>query len=119
VNQPITRLPRTPGMKITSFGPGWFHPGAARPDFNNVDITKTQELSYSKFEYVSSDINPDEAFLGRELEFNPMTKYFYTDRTVPKKMLTMDEMLEINRLYHAIGLGENQLLQLGFTGAMP
>jgi hypothetical protein len=119
VNQPITRLPRTPEMKIGSFGPGWFRPGATRPDFNNVDITKTQEFPYSKFEYVSSDLNPDEAFLGSELEFNSMTKYFYTDRTVPKKRLTADEMAEINHLYRVIGLSEQQLLQMGFTGAMP
>jgi len=119
VNQPITRLPRTPEMKILSFGPGWFHPGATRPDFNNVDITKTQEFPYSGSEYVSSDLNPAEAFLGAELEFNAMTKYFYTDRTVPKKRLTADEMAEINHLYRVIGLGEKQLLQLGFTGAMP
>jgi len=119
VNQPITRLPRTPEMKIESFGPGWFHPGATRPDFNHVDVTMSQELPYSKFEYVSSDLNPGEAFLGAELEFNSMTKYFYTDRTIPKKRLTMDEMLEINRLYRVIGLSEQQLLQLGFTGAMP
>jgi hypothetical protein len=119
VNQPITRLPRTPEMKIGFFQPGWFHPGATRPDFNNVDITKTQETPYSGFEYVSSDLNPTEAFLGSELEFNPMTKFFYTDRTVPKKKLSMDEMTEINHLYRVIGLGEQQLLQLGFTGAMP
>jgi hypothetical protein len=119
INQPITRLPRTPEMKIGFFQPGWFHPGATRPDFNSVDITKTQETPYSNFEYVSSDLNPTEAFLGAELEFNSMTKYFYTDRTVPKKKLTADEMAEINHLYRVIGLGERQLLQLGFTGAMP
>lgn len=119
VNQPITRLPRTPEMKIGFYGPGWFHPGATRPDFNNVDITRTQAFPYSQFEYVSSDLNPTEAFLGAELEFNSMTKYFYTDRTIPKKRLTADEMLEVNRLYRVIGLGERQLTQLGFTGAMP
>jgi hypothetical protein len=119
VNQPITHLPRTPDMKIGYFSPGWFHPGATRPDYNNVDITKTQETPYSKFEYVSSDLNPTEAFLGSELEFNSMTKYFYMDRTLPKKKLTPDEMAEINHLYRVIGLGEQQLLQMGFTGAMP
>jgi hypothetical protein len=119
VNQPITRLPRTPEMKIVSFGPGWFHPGATRPDFNNVDITTTQDFSFYNYEYVSSDLNPTEAFLGAELEFNSMTKYFYTDRSIPKKRLTKNEMLEINHLYRVIGLGEQQLLQLGFTGAMP
>jgi hypothetical protein len=119
VNQPITHLPRTAGMKIASVGPAWFQPAAPRPDYNNVDITKTQIFPFSKFEYVTSDLNPTEAFLGSELEFNAMTKYFYTDRTLPKKRLTMDEMQEINHLYRVIGLGESQLLQLGFRGAMP
>jgi len=48
-------------------------------------------------------------FISHDLEFNPMTKYFYTDRTVPKKRLTEDEMLEINRLYRIIGKCEQQL----------
>jgi hypothetical protein len=106
-------------MKSASVGPAWFQPAAPRPDYNNVDITKTQIFPFSKFEYVTSDLNPTEAFLGSELEFNAMTKYFYTDRTLPKKRLTMDEMQEINHLYRVIGLGESQLLQLGFRGAMP
>jgi hypothetical protein len=38
-----------------------------------------------------------------------MTKYFYTDRSVPKKRLTEAEMLEINRLYRIIGHDEEQL----------
>ena len=41
-----------------------------------------------------------------------MTKYFYTDRSVPKKKLTETEMLEINRLYRIIGRCEQQLVQL-------
>jgi len=42
-------------------------------------------------------------FIGDELEFNSMTKYFYTDRTLPKKRLSDAEMNEINDLYRAIG----------------
>jgi len=41
-----------------------------------------------------------------------MTKYFFTDRLVPKKRLTEAEMLEINRLYRIIGHGERQLDEL-------
>jgi hypothetical protein len=48
-------------------------------------------------------------FIGRELEFNPMTKYFHTDRTLPKKRLSEAEMLEINRLYRVIGRDEQAL----------
>lgn len=109
VNQPVTSLPRTPDMAVSTYSPGWFHPGALRPDFNTVDVRATQELNYARNEYVTSDLNPDVVFLGNELEFNSMTKYFYTDRSVPKKKLTEEEMLEINRLYRIIGQDEHRL----------
>jgi|GEM_PF-1316654 len=112
VNQPVTRLKRTPDMSAAFYSPGWFHPGAITPDFDNVDVRKTQQLDYDGNQYVTSDLNPGEVFLGRELEFNPMTKYFYTDRSVPKKKLTETEMLEINRLYRIIGRCNGQLEQL-------
>jgi hypothetical protein len=94
VNQPITHLPRSGVFEV--FSPGWFHPGATKPDFNNVDIRTTQELLYDKYDHVTSDLNPTEMFIGSELEFNAMTKYFYTDRTLPKKRLSDSEMVEIN-----------------------
>jgi len=119
VNQPINHLQRKPGMKIMLFSPPWFNPVTLRPDFGSVDITPYQEIPYAQYEYVSSTINADEAFLGAELEFNPMTKYFYTDLTIPKKRLTRDEMSEINGLYHIIGQCELQLIKLGYTGKMP
>jgi hypothetical protein len=109
VNQPVTTLPRTPDMQVSIYHPGWFHPGAEKPDFNTVDIRATQLDDYDQHEYVTSDLNPGVAFIGNELEFNPMTKYFYTDRSLPKKKLTEDEMLEINRLYRIIGKCEQQL----------
>jgi len=69
-------------------------------------------LPYAKFDYVTSDLNPNLVYLGHQLEFNSMTKYFYTDRTVPKKKLTEAEMLEINRLYRIIGRCEQLLADL-------
>ena len=50
-------------------------------------------------------------FLGKELEFNSKTKYFYTDRSLPKKKLSEAEMLEINRLYRVIARDEDELSQ--------
>ena len=38
-----------------------------------------------------------------------MTKYFYTDRSRPKKRLGPDEMDEINRLYRIIGARQQEL----------
>jgi hypothetical protein len=109
VNQPVTRVQRLPGMHVAMFTEGWFHPGASRPNFNTVDVRQTQEFPYDKFGYVSSPLNPGVAFIGRELEFNSMTKIFYVDRTVPKKKLTEAQMVEINRLYRVIGDCERQL----------
>ncbi len=110
VNRAPPSLPIAPGMNVASFGDAWFHPGAIRPGFNTVDIRKSRELSnYSKFDFVSSNLNPGIAFPGDELEFNPMTKFFYTDRSLPKLKLTESEMVEINRLYRVIGRCEDEL----------
>ena len=112
VNQPVTRLKRTSDMIVAYYSPGWFHPGAITPDFDHVDVRRTRQLDYEANQYVTSDLNPGVVFPGRELEFNPMTKYFYTDRSVPKKKLTEAEMLEINRLYRIIGRCNRELDQL-------
>jgi hypothetical protein len=113
VNQPITHLPRSGEFGV--FSPGWFHPGAEKPDFNNVDVRTTQELLYDKYDHVTSDLNPTEMFIGSELEFNAMTKYFYTDRTLPKKRLSDSEMVEINGLYRVIGRNEHEILMAWLT----
>ena len=104
VNQPITHLARTD--EAGEFSPGWFHPGAIKPDFNKVDIRQSRIFPYKGYRYVTSNLNPREMFIAAELEFNPMTKYFYTDRTLPKRELSEDEMLEVNRLYRIIGRDE-------------
>jgi hypothetical protein len=94
------------------FGPGWFHEGAAKPNFLSVDVSATQQFPYDQFEYVTSDMNPGFMFRARDLEFNAMTKYFYTDRSMPKKRLGQAEMAEINRLYRIIGAREQDLARL-------
>ena len=66
-------------------------------------------MPYARHEYVTSNLNPGVDFVGAELEFNSMTKFFYSDRSVPKKKLAESEMLEINRLYRIIGQCEQQL----------
>ena len=109
VNQLVTAVPRTPDMQVSTYHPGWFDPGAEEPDFSSADVRTTQKFIYDQYEYVTSDLNPGVVFISHELEFNELTKYFYTDRTVPKKRLTEDEMLEINRLYRVIGKCEQQL----------
>lgn len=110
INQPVTAHMRTASMQVGTY-PGWFHPGATKPAFDTVDVRTTQETPYDKFAYVCSDTNPRMVFVGRELEFNSMTKYFYKDRTVPKKKLTEAEMVEVNRLYRIIGRCQRQLAQ--------
>jgi hypothetical protein len=111
VNQRVLAYALQPGMDVAVF-PVWFHPGANTPDFMNVDVRTTQEKTYDKFAYVTSDLKPGIVFPGRDLEFNANTKYFYTDRSLPKKKLTGPEMVEINRLYRIIGHCKHQLLLL-------
>jgi hypothetical protein len=103
VNQPVTAIPMNSTMHPGHFAPGWFHDGAITPDFATVDVRKTQELIYDKYQFVTSDLNPNVVFQGNDLEFNPMLKFFYVDRTRPKKKLTERDMLQINQLYRRIG----------------
>jgi hypothetical protein len=77
-----------------------------------VDVRKTQGLDYAGSPYVTSDLNHGVVFIGSELEFNPMTKFFYTDRSLPKKKLTETEMVEINRQYRIIGHCNTELAEL-------
>jgi hypothetical protein len=110
VNQTVPAYRVTEGMHYSVYKPGWFHEGAIKPDFNNVDVRTTRETAnYEQNEYCTSDLNPGLVWRGRDLEFNSMTKYFYTNRTFPKKKLAEPEMLEINRLYRVIGKCESQL----------
>jgi hypothetical protein len=108
VNQPVGPVAAPPGSRVGRFA-RWFGGDAVKPDFNTVDVSKTQEFPYAVFDYVSSDLDRSVAFPTSELESNAMTKYFYTDLAVPKKKLTEDEMDEINRLYKIIGKDEAEL----------
>jgi len=122
VNQPVPYVPRTQEnwSQCSYFPDAWFHPGAATPDFANADVRKTQETSnYEGYAYASSVFTPDRAYISSEIAFNSQTKMFYQDRTVPKKKLTDDEMLEINRLYRIIANCCAQLNQLGVTPKIP
>jgi hypothetical protein len=112
VNQPVKAYARTAGLRVSVYSPGWFHEGAARPDFNNVDIRQSQDLHYGSREYVTSDLNPNMVFLGQDLEFNANTKWFYTNRSLPKHKLTEAQMLEVNRLYRIIGRCETAINEL-------
>jgi hypothetical protein len=112
VNQPAEVLPFEPKGTLGTFENGWFHEGANRPDFLGADVRATQRFPYDRYDYVTSNLNPGVMFRGRDLEFNPETKYFYTDRSLPKKRLMEAEMVEINRLYRIIGAREQDLARL-------
>src|SRR5438445_2153570 len=70
INQPVASFPRDPDVRVAVYSPGWFHQGAIKPNFMEVDVRKTQELSYSQHEYVTSDLNPAVMFHGADVEFN-------------------------------------------------
>lgn len=111
VNQPVPHLKRTPDMVVENFK-DWGKHDVVTPDFDTVDIRATQQKMFDGYPYVTCDLNPGEVFVGKSLEFNEMTKYFYSDFTVPKKQLTEGEMLEVNRLCRIIGGCNRQLDEL-------
>lgn len=114
VNQPVATLPISSEVRPAKWNDGWFHPGAITPDFDHVDIRKSQETAnYEKFEFITSNLNPGVAFRGQDVEFNANTKMFYVDRSLPKKRLTEEEMVEVNRLYRIIGTCQRQLTLMG------
>ncbi len=116
INQPVQSVPITDGMKVIMFGPVWFHPGAVTPAFSSVNIEATQETkNYEDCPFISSDLNPGQAFVGADCEFNAMTKIFYTDRSVPKKKLTLQEMQQVDHLYRVIGIYSEYLKRLGIA----
>jgi hypothetical protein len=117
INQEVASQPKPPALSLWIFH---FHDGATRPDFNTVDVRTSQETNnYDAHEYITWEGRPELMWPGNELEFNPMTKFFYVDRTVPKKRLSESEMVEVNRLYRIIGRCEQQLSQLGSPEPVP
>ena len=117
VNQPVPFVERTKDMDVSVES---FHDGATRPDFGSVDVRKTQEEPATHgHEYTMFSEHPNVAWSTSDIEFNSMTKYFYQDRTVPKKRLTEEEMVEVNKLYRTIAYCELRLGQLGFQGVVP
>jgi hypothetical protein len=111
VNQPVPAYRMDSSYSVSVYSPGWFHPGASIPDFNNVDVRQSQQLIYTAT-WVSSDITPTMMFHGSDLEFNAMTKLFYTNRALPKKKLTEAEMLQINSFYRTIGHCQTEIAGL-------
>ena len=112
INQPVLAYKRQRGMHVSEYKNGWFHPGATTPNFSKIDVRTTQETPFDKFQYITSDQNPGLVFVGNQLEFNANTKYFYKNRSLPKKKLTEPEMLEINRLYRIIGRCRTEIMDL-------
>jgi hypothetical protein len=116
INQPVPSVAITDGMQVVTFPDGWFHPGAGIPAFSSVDIQATQDVStYEAYPFVSSNLTPGVAFAGKDCEFNSMTKFLYTNRSLPKKRLTPQEMQEVNRLYHIVGTYSAYLRRVGIA----
>jgi len=111
INQPVRAYRRNPDYDVAVYSSGWFDPGAMTPNFNTVDVRQSQQLVYTDA-WVSSDLTVNMMFLGKDLEFNAMTKLFYTNRSLPKKKLSEAEMLQINSLYRTIGHCQTEIAQL-------
>ena len=81
-----------------------FDPGAIKPDFNVADVVTGREAWGGDFVYMKT--RPGVFYRSADCEFNPQTKFFFTDRNVPKKKLTDAENREIVRLYRILGKDE-------------
>jgi hypothetical protein len=115
INQPVTSYPMTEELraKASLYEDGWFHPGADIPNFIDIHIERSQEPYGSQYEWVTSNLTPGLVFRSADCEYNAATKFFYMDRTVPKKKLTQPEMLRLDAIYHQIGVYSAYLLRLG------
>jgi hypothetical protein len=102
VNQTPPSVPKPPGgPEIYGYD---FHPGATKPNFNTADLLSTRELW--KGDYVYIQHVPGVYYRSADCEFNAQTKYFITNRDVPKKKLTDAEYRQLTALYRALGRDE-------------
>jgi hypothetical protein len=116
INQPMETFPMTPELKEKAgrYPEGWFHPGAEVPNFADPHVERTQNLDDGRYEWITSNLNPDVVFRSADKEFNSQTKFFYVDRTLPKKRLTKDEMAQLDVIYRQIGIYAAYLQRAGF-----
>ena len=84
-----------------------YDPGAIKPDFNVADVVTGREAWNGDYVYMGT--RPGVFYRSADCEFNPQTKFFITDRNVPKKKLTDAENAEIVRLYRILGKDETIL----------
>ena len=95
----------------------WSRPKAARKcigtptipvrssrDFNVADVVTGREAWHGDYVYMQT--RPGVCYCSADCEFNPQTKFFYTNRDVPKKKLTDAENQEVVRLYRILGKDE-------------
>jgi hypothetical protein len=62
--------------------------GANKPNYKRVDIRKTQDISYGKHEYVTSDLNPGIVFHGPKSNSILDRILLSADLSVPKNAFT-------------------------------
>jgi hypothetical protein len=105
VNQTPTVLPAKVGT-TTWIG---FHAGAMKPNFRSITLDELKRgRQFYTVDSTSMDGAPTVFYVARETEFNPMTKFFYTDRTKAKKRLSDAEYDRLLVLYHRLGEIEGQ-----------
>ena len=102
VNQTPPVVPKTAGAESYHYG---YHPGAEKPDYDAADSLQSKRELW-KGEFVNMDDAPGVFYRSSECEFNPQTKFFYLNRSLPKKKLSDAEYHELTRLYHLLGQQE-------------
>src|SRR5256885_13391134 len=63
VNQTVPAYRRTAGVRVGEFKPGWFHEGAAEPNFHPGGGRPTQGEIYYNYQDVASDLESRIVFL--------------------------------------------------------
>ncbi len=104
VNQVPPAVAKPAGAESWNYG---FHPGAAKPDFDHTDIVSGRE--FWPHDYIDMQGNPDVYYRGADCEFNSQTKFFYSNRDLPKKRLSDAEYQELVRLYRFVGKCQREL----------
>ncbi|HZZ19510.1 MAG TPA: hypothetical protein VFE25_09080 [Opitutaceae bacterium] len=115
INQPVDSVPMTPEIrsKAAVYQQGWVHDGAEIPHFIDAHIEASQEPVAAQYYWVTCNLTPGLAFRSQDREFNAQTKFFYMDRSLPKKRLSAGEMAELDVVYHKIGMYAAYLQRAG------
>jgi len=72
-------------MSVSTYSPGWFHPGAERTGFQTVGIRATQDLNYAAESICRVGPESRRGLCSVRNSGLIQDQGFYTDRSLPKR----------------------------------